>query len=67
MTEEKPLKLLPCPFCGGEAEFERRGTYRCSSIIVCQECGCRVEANEVDEFNGEMWNRRFEGKAVPAG
>ena len=53
-------KLLPCPFCGGEAEFERLGTSRCSSIVVCQNCGCRVEANEVGDFNGDHWNRRLE-------
>ena len=51
--------LLPCPFCGGEAEFECLGTSRCSSIVACQNCGCRVEANEVGEFNGDHWNRRL--------
>jgi len=44
--------LLSCPFCGGDAEFDRLGTGHCSSIVVCQECGCRVESNEVGDFNG---------------
>jgi len=52
-------KLLPCPFCGGEADFERLGDHRQSSIVVCGECGCRVEANETGEFNGWQWNRRI--------
>jgi len=50
--------LLSCPFCGGDAEFDRLGTGHCSSIVVCQECGCRVESNEVGDFNGDHWNRR---------
>ena len=59
-------KLLPCPFCGSDAEFERLGTGRCSSIVVCTECGCRVESNEVDDFNGDHWNRRVTEVAMNA-
>lgn len=50
--------LAPCPFCDGEAEFERLGTSRQSSIIACSNCGCRLEANETEENNGSQWNRR---------
>ncbi|MCB0359751.1 MAG: Lar family restriction alleviation protein, partial [Bdellovibrionales bacterium] len=31
--------LLPCPFCGGKPEVERKGTMRVSQIIVCEDCG----------------------------
>jgi hypothetical protein len=55
-------QLLPCPLCGGEAAFDQLGTGRQCSVVSCQECGCRVEANEVGCFNGCAWNRR-----VPAG
>lgn len=50
-------KLLPCPFCGGEAEFERIGTARFSTIVTCQDCGCTLETGET--FNhGKTWNTR---------
>ena len=58
-------QLKPCPFCGGEAEVERRGTTRQSQIYVCQECGCRLETGET--FGVEHWNRRaIEGDLTAA-
>lgn len=53
--------LKPCPFCGGEAEIERRGTHRQSMIIVCQECGARVESGDVMGMTPPeryQWNMR---------
>lgn len=41
------IKLLPCPFCGGEAEFHRtpiksNGGW-CDSVVVrCKECEART-------------------------
>jgi len=50
-------ELKPCPFCGGEAEIVQYGTPRYSTIIECQECGCKLENGET--FNhGNAWNRR---------
>lgn len=57
----KPLK--PCPFCGGEAEFERRGTGRQSCIVACTECGCRLETSETWS-SGQAWNQRHENAAA---
>ncbi len=54
--------LKPCPFCGGEAEIERYGTQRQSCIIVCDDCGCRLEVNETFSC-GDSWNNRPELKA----
>lgn len=54
MTE----KLLPCPFCGGAAYFERHGTHRQSCIVACQDCGCSLETGEVGNDCGGMWNHR---------
>ena len=58
-------KLLPCPFCGGEAEIEREGTGRQSCIVNCTQCGCSLSSGET--FNsGSTWNQRagmFDGKA----
>lgn len=50
------IVLKPCPFCGGEAEIERPGTRSASMIIVCQDCGCRVESSdEIDCPRPEYW------------
>ena len=49
--------LLPCPFCGGEAEVERSGTNRRSHIIACTDCGCRLETGETWNA-GSAWNTR---------
>ena len=50
--------LLPCPFCGGAAEFEREGTPRQSCIVVCSDCGARHESSDQDAHSGSSWNRR---------
>mgnify|MGYP007068285915 CR=1 FL=1 len=52
------IDLNPCPFCGGKAYFERVGTHRCSCVVVCEDCGCRLETNEEDIFCGMQWNQR---------
>ena len=49
--------LKPCPFCGGEAEIERHGGRRFSTIVACIECGCRLESGEVHTW-GSAWNTR---------
>jgi len=50
--------LLPCPFCGGEAEFERMGTPRQSCIVACTDCGGRLESSEEGAGCGSEWNDR---------
>lgn len=52
------MTLKPCPFCGGDAEFERHGTTRQSCIIVCDNCGCTLETGETGEHCGDLWNTR---------
>jgi hypothetical protein len=53
----EPIKLLPCPFCGKEAEIERYGNPRQSTIYACTWCGCHLETGE--EWNhGMQWNKR---------
>ncbi len=53
MSEE----LLCCPFCGAKSAYvERAGTSKASCIVVCGECGCRLESNEVG--SGKRWNTR---------
>jgi Lar family restriction alleviation protein len=59
MTEEE---LLPCPFCGGKAKFERIGTPRQSCIVVCEDCGCSLETGEQGFSCGMNWNQRMDMK-----
>lgn len=57
------MKLLPCPFCGGEPEIVRPGTSRYSTIIACTNCGCRHESRDENERVGVSWNRRVPAAA----
>jgi Lar family restriction alleviation protein len=51
------IELLPCPFCGGEAEIERAGDHHRSTVYTCTYCGASLETGE--EWNhGQMWNQR---------
>lgn len=50
--------LTPCPFCGGEAHFERMGTPRQSCIVECGSCGARHESSDEGERSGTQWNDR---------
>lgn len=59
------VRLKPCPFCKGEAEFERMGTRRQSCIVACQWCGCRLESNEEGDRCGEQWNTRAAPEEKP--
>ena len=60
------VELKPCPFCGGTAEFERRGSQRQSCIVACEDCGGRLESNESDWNSGSAWNRRAEASTLAA-
>jgi hypothetical protein len=57
MTSVPEKQLAPCPFCGGVPFYERMGTARVSCIIVCAECGCKLETGEVWDC-GTQWNTR---------
>lgn len=50
-------KLKRCPFCGGEADFERIGTRQQSCIVTCNECGARHESGDTLD-SGRSWNLR---------
>jgi len=51
------IELLSCPFCGHEAEIERVGTPRQSTIYRCTFCSCSLETGEEWE-HGRDWNTR---------
>lgn len=57
-----PVKLLPCPFCGGQPSMDeldgRRGTPRQSCIVTCLDCGASHESSDEGDSSGTSWNRR---------
>jgi len=62
MTKTSKPKLLPCPFCGGKAEYDKRGEF-CG--VYCSECcihttkWLRVDKEyDVKKHLAEFWNRR---------
>lgn len=63
-------ELKPCPFCGGSAGIEKRGTHRQSMIISCHSCGCDLESGDVIGLTDPQqyqWNTRpREDKLVEA-
>lgn len=36
-------KLKPCPFCGGEAEYERFNNPKTWFTVRCSRCGCQTD------------------------
>jgi hypothetical protein len=56
-------ELKPCPFCGSEAEFDRKGTSKVSCIIRCTDCGCTLETGET-WASGQSWNTRTQSQWI---
>jgi Lar family restriction alleviation protein len=70
VTDDKPIaevvpKLLPCPFCGGNASAEEA---RPSPMIYveCQDCGATCDVQQEDDAAIAAWNRRASGCAPVA-
>lgn len=50
MTEQ----LLPCPFCGGKADFSETNAW----WVTCNECNAETDADMSPEGAAEYWNKR---------
>lgn len=61
-------KLLPCPFCGGEAyiaemdvRFISCGQKEYETVIKCEDCGASIESEVYRKDRiAEAWNTRTE-------
>lgn len=67
MNENKEMKLLPCPFCGGEGAM-RANAQTLNASVNCVECGVFMKRNfkghervekVLRELMAEDWNRRI--------
>lgn len=47
-------KLLPCPFCGGDAEFNDTS----STWVLCEDCGAEIQCQIERKDAAIAWNRR---------
>lgn len=59
-------KLLPCPFCGGEAKICH--VHIASGWhweVICQECGCCTDGYGKDWRAIAAWNRRVQPDNAP--
>lgn len=48
--------LLPCPFCGGEAEFTYGGSVH--YLVECQDCEASTDMLHPEQAAIDAWNRR---------
>lgn len=67
MSDNKEIKLLPCPFCGGDGAM-RVNTSTLNGSVNCVRCGVFMKRNfkghesvekVLKELMAEDWNRRI--------
>lgn len=62
----EPVKLEPCPFCGGEAKFVHIFENPDKCMISCRECDGGIDAVFASEEDAEeAWNRRAQPANEP--
>lgn len=67
MTDNRTTELLPCPFCGGEAELWHNKTW--DYVVRCTNKGCAARTRQYHEnSNGavDAWNTRTPEQAIAA-
>jgi len=57
-SDAKEVVLLPCPFCGGDAQLEGNGRHWFVQCIDHDECGAHGYMALVDAYAIEHWNTR---------
>ncbi len=57
-------RLLPCPFCGGEARLHNAVFLKIEATVVCKDCGARTLTHSSASFSNanmnaiKAWNTR---------
>lgn len=49
------IKILPCPFCGGEAHATGDDQ---NSMVRCEDCAAKIERTHAVKYAIEDWNNR---------
>ncbi len=52
------IKLLPCPFCGGEAEYCKGDWIGKEYWVKCTKCSCKTSLSNNYKKPIEEWNTR---------
>lgn len=52
--------LLPCPFCGGEAEMHGLSTWLSRPFVACKDCGTESAVYDSEAEAIAAWNTRAE-------
>ena len=55
---EAEEELLPCPFCGGDAESEFIPSFRNSHFVRCKICLSSIRGYDTKDKAIAAWNRR---------
>lgn len=55
---EAEEELLPCPFCGGDAEIESIPSFRNSNFVRCKICLSSIRGYDTKDKAVAAWNRR---------
>lgn len=55
--DDKPVELLPCPFCGGEAGIRTTSDFT-EFWYVCRGCDAESGTGETDLMAAKKWNTR---------
>lgn len=59
-------KLLPCPFCGGKAEYWRDHTTENCDTVACRFCGITISDSDEQGSCVQDWNTRTAPKVSDA-
>jgi Lar family restriction alleviation protein len=63
MTEQEQVQLLPCPFCGGEADILKAATNICDYWVTCANCGADGPWKDTRAETIAAWNTRHTATA----
>jgi Lar family restriction alleviation protein len=64
---QNAAELLPCPFCGGEAERETfTGANGVSYWVECRDCGVRIDIELTAAEADVAWNTRSDSPKLAA-